>query len=481
MKRRKLGFIILFSAFMLACSNDKPTAEKFPVIPTIDSLCLRAMSEWRVPGLVIGIIRNDTLYHLKAYGLSNYEHKTPLTDTTIFGIASLSKSFTALAVGIAQKEGKININNPIVSYNPEFQLSDAQRTTQTTFIDALSHRVGFQTFSGDLTWYGSLKDKQQVIDAMRHIKLTYPFRTEYGYSNLMYLVAGVTLEKVVNIPYEEYINQKILRPLGLNKTTFDYEITRSSGVATPHIVTDSSIIPIEYIDWKNMNPAGGLFSNIHDILRWTKFQWHADTSIIDPTYFNLQHSTITQIPTNILHKTFPGQIEQKGYGLGWFVLHYRGEKILMHDGGLDGMTLNMTVIPAQKTSIVIFANSGTTVPMVLSFHLINQMIGDPSFSYYDTISSILRSLDKEKSITASPNACKVSFTKISGKYYDPQMGEATISVESDSCGKLTFQQSVIFNAKLLLKTNGSIEIHWLKIKSLPTGNLIPLVREHYKI
>ena len=307
---------------------------------------------------------NSRRYNIfsKGYGVIHVDKPLDVTDTTLFGIASLTKAFTATGIGIAQKQGLLSIYDPIKKHLKQFETANDTVTKTITFYDVLSHQTGFSTFSGDLSWYGSNKSKAEVIELIKYVPIKNSPQSEYGYSNIMYLVAGVALEEAVNQKYEDYINANLLSPLKMGYTTFNYsEVIKLENIANPHIIVDKENKPINYIDWTNISPAGGLFSNIKDLTKWAKFQWNFDSTIVDREFINIQQSVITSQKLNMLDNIAPDIIKNKGYGLGWDVLDFNNYKVIMHNGGLDGMTSQIVIIPEKENRLYSFGKYQYTV------------------------------------------------------------------------------------------------------------------------
>ena len=467
-------FIIYLVIITVGCTETKQSNKNTPDFKEIDTFLEHAIQEWHVPGMAVGIIFNDTIVLSKGYGYINVDKKEPVTDSTIFGIASLTKSFTALAVGIAQKQNHLNVNEPIKKYLTLFETQNDSLTNNVNFVDILSHRTGFSTFSGDLSWYGSSKTKHQVFDAVKSIPVTNKLRTAYGYSNVMYLVAGLALETATGINFEDFVCNNIISPIDMQFTTFDYDITiRESNIATPHVVENNHIKPIEYVNWSNMSPSGGLFSNVIDLLKWARFQWNPNFNIIDSAYFIAQHQIVTKQNFSWLDHLNNNEIKSKGYGLGWEIINIDSYKIISHNGGLDGMTSQIVVIPDKKCAIVILANSSSALPIVLGYELTHKILMNSPSEYYKIAFDRIQQkplFNTDTKLTKQSNNQELS--NFLGNYYDPLMGTASIVKTAENIFEINFEQSSLFDAVLFKDEKDNIYVKWINILSLPEGKLI---------
>jgi CubicO group peptidase (beta-lactamase class C family) len=116
--------------------------------------------------------------------------------TPVFAIASNSKAFTAAALAILVDEKKLAWDDKVSKYLPGFQMYDPWVTSELTVRDLVSHRVGLDTFSGDLLWYETTYSTDEILNRLRYLKPVSSFRTRYGYQNLMFIAAGRVVEKV---------------------------------------------------------------------------------------------------------------------------------------------------------------------------------------------------------------------------------------------------------------------------------------------
>ena len=228
--------------------------------------------------------------------------------------------------------------------------------------DALSHRSGLVTFSGDLIWYGSKHSRKEVIRRARFLKPKYPFRTKFGYSNILYLTAGEVIPAVTNISWDDYVKTKIFAPLEMTRSiTSEKDLIDRDNVATPHHMIDGKPVITHYINWDNIAPAGSIISSVHELSNWLIMHLNngefKGKEILKPEQIFEMQSPNT--PIYISEKSlemFPSQ-HFKGYALGWQVFDYCGKKIVTHNGGADGMISQTVLIPELKIGFVILTNA----------------------------------------------------------------------------------------------------------------------------
>ncbi len=138
---------------------------------------------------------------------TQYNDKAEVDEFTMYPIASITKGFTSTAIGKLVSEGKLNWDDKVQDYLPWFKLYDPYVSENITVRDLLCHRSGLVTFSGDLLWYGTNYNREEIVRRARFLEPEHGFRTNYGYSNIMFIAAGEIIEKVSGMEYDEYIKK----------------------------------------------------------------------------------------------------------------------------------------------------------------------------------------------------------------------------------------------------------------------------------
>ncbi|MFZ5554356.1 MAG: serine hydrolase [Bacteroidota bacterium] len=359
-------------------------------VDALDKYFEKARKDWQTPGMAVGIMYNDTILLAKGYGTLSADSDVPVDIYTKFGIASNTKAFTAAALAILVDQKKIQWNEKVIKYVPYFKLYDDYVTKEITIRDILSHRTGLKTFSGDLIWYNSDYKPKEIIEHARFLKPSHGFREKYGYSNIMYLVAGQIIEEVSGTSYEDFITEKIFKPIGMGYS--NVSITKQKddeNVAQPHAKVKGKMVPISIVNWDNMAPAGGINSNIHDMMLWISLhlnrgQWG------DKTIFSKEQSRKMWMPTTIDDLSgFSEQLHPTKhfacYGMGWEMFDYYGYKIICHSGGLDGMVSQVFLIPELNIGGVFLTNTATSLPYALMHQTIETILGDPKTNDWSDI------------------------------------------------------------------------------------------------
>ena len=337
---------------------------------TIDEYIEKAVADFEVPGMAVGIIKDGEIVFAKGYGTRLAGTEQKVDEHSLFGIASLSKAFTAAALGKLVEQGHLKWDDKVVEYLPNFKLHDEYVTKNLTIADLLSHRSGLATFDGDLLWYSTSYSRKEVIKRIQHLPLKHGFRAEFGYQNIMFMTAGEIIEKITGETWDMYIYEEFFEPIGMDESnTSNLQTPKDAAVAMPHV--DGKPVPV--INWDNSGPAASINSNVDDLLLWAKM-WLGKGQI-DGTRI-LSEKTVNQLwaaQTTESVSSFDefNGIHFKAYALGWHTFDYSGRKVVQHDGGLPGYISKLTLIPEENLGIVILANDMTWLNGALTYRILD--------------------------------------------------------------------------------------------------------------
>ena len=215
--KNKWHLAILLILSILSISN-KACAQPLTT-KQIDSLTLKAMKVFNVPGMSIAIVKDGKAAYIKGYGVSSIATRQPVDENTLFGIASNSKAFTTAALGVLVNEGKLKWDDKVIDYIPEFQIFDPYETANFTITDLLTHRSGLAQNEGDLMHNPDSADFtiNYVIHNLRYFKPASSFRSTFAYDNILYLVAAELVKRLSGISWQQFIETRVMRPLQMKK------------------------------------------------------------------------------------------------------------------------------------------------------------------------------------------------------------------------------------------------------------------------
>ena len=337
--------------------------------------------DWDIPGLAIGVVKDDELIFAKGYGVRKIGEPTSVDADTVFAIGSSSKAFTAAAVAMLVDEGKLKWDDMAADYLPDLRLFDAYVNSQLTVRDLLTHRSGLART--DFLWYGTTHNRNEILQKVRHIEPASSFRSAFGYQNVLYLAAGQLVPAVTGKSYDEFIQERFFQPLDMKASSTSVEdLDKVKNLASPHVKVGDNVQPVPWRNIDNIAPAGSINSNIQDMAQWLRFQlgegvYHGET-LIKPASFKETHTPQFVIRPEGEFALFwmlcPG-MNFLTYGLGWFIQDYKGRKLVHHGGNIDGMSAMVSLMPAEKLGIVILTNlNGAVLNSVLHYSLFDALL-----------------------------------------------------------------------------------------------------------
>lgn len=329
----------------------------------VDSLVVRAMKAFDVPGIAVAIIKDGKPVVMKGYGVSSIMSKTPVNENTLFGIASNTKAFTTAALGLLVDEGKLKWDDKVSNHIPEFKLHNPYVTEEFTIRDLLTHRSGLGLGAGDLMFYPDSSDFtiKDVIYNLRFLKPVSSFRSKYDYDNTLYIVAGEVITRVGGKSWDSFVEERILQPLGMSRTAASYDrLTDKSNVADPHAFVDGKVKVVSRHGASYSRASGSMYSSVSDLARWV--QLHLDKGKYGPApgkqLFSAAVFEERWTPQTILPVRSAGDYNTHfaAYGLGFGLSDVRGLKQINHTGGTVGMLTQVTMIPELNLGIIVLTN-----------------------------------------------------------------------------------------------------------------------------
>ena len=327
----------------------------------IDSVVEKTLKTFNVPGIAVAVIKDGKLIHAKGYGVRSIKTNKPVDENTLFGVASNTKAFTAAAIGMLVDEGKVSWDTKVTDIIPEFKMYDPYVTSQFTVKDLLTHRSGLGLGAGDLMIWpdSSTVTKAQLIHNLRYLKPVSSFRTKFDYDNLLYIVAGDIVARVSKMPYEDFIETRIIQPLGMTKTAASwYRLKDRSNVIDGHAPYQGKLIPVGLSFGEVANSAGGIYSNVVDMSKWVTAMINGGKygDKLEKRLFSASVAKELWTPQTIIGGGAAYNTRFYSYGLGWFLGDVNGHFQAAHTGGLSGIVTQVTILPEMKLGIIVLTN-----------------------------------------------------------------------------------------------------------------------------
>jgi len=355
--------VVLGALVALACAAapSLALAQRAPDFPAFDRYVANAAKDWRIPGMAIAVVKDDSLVFAKGYGVIEIGKPAPATEHTRFAIGSTTKAMTVASLAMLADEGKLRWDDHVLDYFPDFQLYDSYATRELTIRDLLTHRTGVP--GTDLLW--ALPENQYSVPEMmrrlRYVKPSSSFRSQWEYENVMYAIAGAIVAKVSGMSWENFVRTRIFAPLGMNESiTLVSETMGKPNVAVPHDVVRDTLRVVRVRTTDAIASAGSVWSSVSDMSKWMRFMLDSgrvgNTRLIQPATFREIVAPQIRAPEEEYPALELAQPRLFTYAFGWFVEEYNGETIWMHTGSIDGMSAIIGLMPSRHVGVYMLAN-----------------------------------------------------------------------------------------------------------------------------
>lgn len=330
---KKIITLLFIAFFAVSC---KPKAQVKSAVQIaadtkeLDSI-LTKFNEANIFGGVVLVATDGKVLLNKGYGMADAATKKPNDPSLVYQIGSVTKQFTAAAILKLQEEGKLSVNDTISKYFPK--LKEGGRIT---IRHMLTHTSGLYNYTNDTTFWMHEADKpssrEKAMSRFADKPLDFEPGTKFSYSNTGYLLLGYIIEQVSGKPYEQYIRENIFRPLGMNRSGFDFAkaTDRARGY---YADTEAAII----VDSTGSYAAGSIYTTTSDLLKWV--QAMHNKKILKPESWEQAFTP------------FKGQ-----YGYGLIMDKMYGEKRIWHNGGIHGFVSTLEYFPESNTTVILISN-----------------------------------------------------------------------------------------------------------------------------
>ncbi len=360
-----LVILLLHSAGVLVFAQTAAPTEK-DFIAAYDAQIRKVIETFPdLPGIAFVVLKDDKPIFLRAYGMADREAGVKADTDTLFYIASSTKSFTALAAEMIDKEGKIKLSDPVTKYTSGIKFKN-EIPEKITIQNLLTHTSGLRN--------GALQNRLAFTGQIDQREIDHVFADgtsfndanfgKYAYTNLGYNIYGLALHYQLHQKWQDVLQDRIFSPAGLTHTTAYVTKARAKKykIAAPYVIdTDAANAgkmvrsQLEKSD-ENMQSAGGIFMSVSDLGRWLNLNMNGGKldgkQIVPAELIKAAHTGYTQSTRN--EPPFSGDGE---YGLGWQIGKYRNEKVIYHHGGYPGYRSHVSFMPDKKIAVGVLVNN----------------------------------------------------------------------------------------------------------------------------
>ena len=360
----KTSLIVFLISFQFAvCAQDYNWSNKI----LVDSLLFSA-KRLNEPGYAIIIVEGGKVVYNRSLGLSNVKKNIAISDKTTFGIASVSKQFTAMCILILQERGLLSVSDDIHQYIPELP----DYGSVLTINHLLTLTSGIRDHIEVLGWLNNQKRKYYPFEGMLEVfpnykSLAFKPGDELAYGSTGYMLLALIVERVGGMPFEEFAHKEIFEPLKMNSTEFSLFRKKEKYNYTMSYDWNNNKFKKAY--WKEVNALGGtgVYSTLEDMVKW-------DLNFYENKLGKGTHSLIEAMNT-------PGELnngKSTYYGNGQIIKWEQGVEIFKHSGGWNGFNFQYTRIPSRKLSIIIGSNNSKDMPYSMANKIVEAIVPNPN-------------------------------------------------------------------------------------------------------
>ena len=348
-----------------------------------DGYMAQVMRDWDAPGIGIGIVVKDKLVFARGYGFRDFGKKLPYTPTTTQPIASNSKLFTAVAVGLLVEEGKLRWDEPIKQFVPTIRFYNDDLDRSVTIRDMLSHRSGVTRH--DAIWYKSTFSRRELWDRLRYLEPSAPIRSVFLYNNLMYTAAGQVIEELTGQTWEQFVQRRIFDPLGMSRSTLTIQDNLNGPEpAVPYSERrDSTVLYRQpyYTAEVAIAPAGAINSSVQDLSRWVIALLNGGKvdgrQVIPEAVLRETMAPSLAMPNTALEARGWGENLNQYYGMGRWISSYRGHLLALHGGDLPGFHSQVSIMPNDSIGVIVLVIGDHVAPLYngLTYDIYERLLG----------------------------------------------------------------------------------------------------------
>lgn len=362
----------------------------------IDASVARGLSLYGAPGLSLAVVRSGHEPIIRGYGARSVGRPGAVQVDTVLPIASLTKAFTSAAVAMLVSDGKLDWDDKVAARLGDFQMYDPVATREMTVRDLLVHRSGLGLGEGDLMLFPRTDfTRQEVVRKLRYLKPASEFRSGSAYDNVLYLVAGELIGAVSGQPWESFVQDRILGPVGMSDgASCERLLSNNASRATLHarisgivrgVGPVTALPPEPPADLSN--PAGGVFASARDMAKWIAVQLAKGALPDGRRLWSEQAGAAMWNPLTVVDANVDGAGPDTDPHFvlgapGWVILDYRGTPVTMHVGALPGLTTRIMLVPSKSLGLYIGLNSEEeTLHESMAYTILDAALGLPTRDY----------------------------------------------------------------------------------------------------
>ena len=404
----------------------------------------RILEVTQAPGFAVAIVEGDKTIYAEGFGSSNLENKTRMDENTLLPIASVTKAFTCGLLGQLRDEGKLSFNDSPIEYVKELRFYNNELNNGVNIRDLMCHQTGIPRHGYSSILFPTY-NKDSLIQRIQYMEPFTGLRQQWYYNNFMYLVQGVIAERITKKTWEENIQERFFKPLGMVRSSLSVkELNQSINKAVGYQTDNDGLARKMDYDMGIISPAGGVNSSVVELANWLKV-WMNNGEFkgeqILPKHFISEAISSQSIISPSLPDGERPDMFFLNYGYGWMISSYRGHYRVFHGGNLDGFTSNMSFFPSDNIGIIVLTNqSNSSLPDLVRNIIADRLLKEEKIDWardYIEEKKLLQLVTEESEKSTSSFEVKHTLPshkleRYQGNYFNPSAGRFNITTKGDS-------------------------------------------------
>lgn len=356
-----------------------------PNLKSIDNDILDLMKRYDAVGLSVAVVKDNQVIYSKGFGFRDLEQKLPVTENTVFHIASMSKAFTGGLLGILEGENELALKDKPALYISDFQFYNEKMDNLITIEDLLSHKSGLGGHGLSIVMFPE-ENKLKTVRRLKYLKPQDEVKNSWQYSNLGYTLAGTIVERTTGQTWDAYLQERIFTPLQMNASFTRVKAMQETDNFSLGYNTHqgkNELVPFE--NYYSYTPAGAIKSSAKDLTNWMHLWLNEgifnNKQVVPKAY--IQNASSLQNIKYGDHENYEKNSFLQGEGFGWRLRSWFGHYRLRHGGNTMGFSTVMELFPFDNIGIVVLTNqTSSLLPYAVSDHIARKLHGIPTdFEY----------------------------------------------------------------------------------------------------
>ena len=329
----------------------------------IDAIIENAINETQLVGASVGVMRHNKIILARGYGYADINNKVKATEHTVYRIGSITKQFTSLAIMILVEQGKVNLNDIMLDYLPNYP----QRDHKVTIDQLLNHTSGIKSYTDiERFWEISERDlsRQEVVGLFSSEPIEFSPGDNFQYNNSGYYLLGLIIENVSDMSYADFLKANVWQPLEMFATYYLGKIKNVKIIATGYDHKDDEFVLARPLGMDNPFSGGSLGSSVLDLLKWQ-------------TALNENQLISRQSYNKMIEPSLLMNGKHTTYGYGFFMSNLNGHRKIEHGGTINGFRAQLSAYPDDGLTVTVLCNLNSAPQAQLESQISRLMLGIP--------------------------------------------------------------------------------------------------------